>query len=259
MNRWPKLVLTVLITLFAACFMLRLRGYDPLWPLLPAWSQSLQSGNLKSAIHSGLTHDRPYIIESATVLIDMEDLPQEKPVSRTTTFRYVYTIRALRKVAASDNSFTESLHNHFGKKLEYFQGSNPQQPISLKNNEITFNVELNAEKGDVYTIITGMRITEDLPLQDRTLRGFHFAPNAYAAVYPNDEDYIAQVTLLLSSATTRIKATNNAVWRKINADAIPIFSAPQPTPGGQGSYATTLCARFSNLKPGEIVGLNYYW
>src|SRR5690349_18194799 len=102
MSRWPKLVLTALIILFAACFVCRLLGYDPLWSLFPAWNQSLQSGNLKSAIHSGLKNHRPYIIESVTVLIDIEDLPRVKPVSRTTTFRYVYTIRALTKISAAD-------------------------------------------------------------------------------------------------------------------------------------------------------------
>jgi hypothetical protein len=259
MRRCSKLALVLLLILCAGYLLMRFSGFDPLWPLFPAWSQSLQSGNLKSSLDSSLAHHRPYVIESVTVLIDIEDLPEQKPLQRRTSFRYVYTIRPLHKIAADDKSFTESLHNHFGKNLEYFQGSNPQQALSLKTNEVTFNVSLDADKGDVYTIVTGMRILEDMPLKERSLRGFHFAPNEYVAVYPNDEDYIGQVTLLLTSATTHLKVANDAAWRKADSEANPQFSPAQLSQSASESYATTLCVRFSNVKPGEIVGLKYYW
>jgi hypothetical protein len=259
MRRWSSLALILLLVLCAGYLLTRISGFDPLWPLFPAWSESLQSGNLKSSLQSSLVHHRPYVIDSVTVLIDIEDLPEQMPLQRRTTFRYVYTIRPLRKIAADDKSFTESLHNYFGKKLEYFQGSNLQEPLSFKTNQVTFNVNFDADKGDVYTIVTGMRILEDLPLKERTLRGFHFAPNEYVAVYPNDEDYIGQVTLLLTSATTHLKVTNNAAWRKADSEANPRFSPAQLSQSASESYATTLCARFSNVTPGEIVGLKYYW
>jgi hypothetical protein len=161
MRRWSSLILVFSLILCAGYLLMRLRGFDPLWSRFPAWTQSVQSGNLKSSLQSSLAHHRPYLIESVTVLIDIEDLPEQTPLQRRTTFRYVYTVRPLQKISSNDKTFTESLHNHFGRKLEYFQGSDAQQPLSLNTNQVTFNVNFDANKGDIYTIVTGMRILED--------------------------------------------------------------------------------------------------
>jgi len=223
--------------------------------------RSTTAGTLQSTLEDGWAHKLPYIIQSATILVEIEDLPKEKPTQRRTTYRYVYTVRPLKNITLKDETFSEFLDNKVAKSMEYWQGPDPQRIEVFKPDVKGFQVLFDAPAGDTHTVVTGMTLFEDLPLKDhRKVRSFDFRPNEFSVFYPNKEDYIAELTMIVSSYTTDLKASAEAAWRMASDTAAPVLSKakvyPKDVPKWNG---TTLSTRFERLRPGETVGLKYNW
>jgi hypothetical protein len=218
-------------------------------------------GVLRATIEAGRGQKLPYIIQAATILVEIEDLPKERPTQRCTTYRYVYTLRPLRDIRITDETFSEFLDNKVGKSREYGQGPDPQRIEVFKPDVKGFQVQFAAPAGGTRTLVTGMKIYEDLPLKGhRKVRSFDFRPNEFSVFYPNKEDYIAELTVVVSSSTTELKAKPAAAWRMANDAAVPVFSPAARFPAEPPKWnGTTLSARFENLRPGEVVGLEYFW
>jgi hypothetical protein len=218
-------------------------------------------GVLHATIAAGRAQRLPYIIQSATILVEVEDTPKEQPTRRRTTYRYVYTLRPLKNIRLQDHAFSELLDNKVGQSMEYWPGPDPQRIEVFKPDTKGFQVSFAAPAGGTRTVVTGMTIHEALPLKrHRIIRGFDFGPNEFSVFYPNQEDYIAELTIVVSSNTTELKSKPAAAWRMPGNDAPPVF-----TPGARFAKeppkwnGTTLSARFEQLRPGEIVGLEYSW
>ncbi len=210
--------------------------------------------SLAASLRAAEKAHRPYWIESVVCLVDILDLPLENPTERRSTFRFVYTLHLLRDISFSERTFQESLHNYFGRERILWSGSIDPVDLQTKGPETTFEVILAGKKGDLRTVTTGMTIVERLPLGPRSLRGFDFGPRDYAIFYPNSEDYIGQLTLILSSSTTRLKAGDRSVWRLPPPKADPWWGTASVSAQGDAVRAT-----LDGVKPGEVVALRFAW
>lgn len=247
----------VIALAFTVIFGSRIIGYDPLWLLFPSWNQSMQSGFLTKGITDGITRNRDFVIEAVTLIVRIEDTSLNNRIERRSTIRTIYTLRALKRISKNDVVFTEEYLRGDGEEVIYWKGSDTQRLNSDTPTSKTFDVLFDAEKGENKTLVTGATIVSHLPLHERQDDGIRFAGNEDMAFYPNESDAVCEVNIVIESSSVPLRLTNIPSIRRIDGS----IREPSSTSFSQGDSAggTTLTGRWTDVLPGEMVGLKFSW
>ena len=237
----------------------RFMGYDPLWKPFPNWHQSLQSGALARAVSVGVSNKRNFIFESVTMFVRLDDNTHNGVRQRKSVVRTIYTLRALKDLSKDKAVFKEEYSTDTGKEVIYWQGSAKQRIQSGAKTSKSYDVLFDAPKGENYTLVTGATIIGDLPFPNRTDHGVSLLPDQDAWFYPNEQDTTGEVTIVIESASVNLRLTDTPAIRRKSDGSIVESEATLYPKGDHSAETTTLVAHWSDVLPGEVVGLQYAW
>jgi hypothetical protein len=255
-------VLTVLVGLFGV----RLAGYTISLEkpyLVRAWD-SFQTGSLAVTIKEAQEAKKHYAIVSATYLITLEGSPSWSNGERIVHQRIVYNLRPLTEIFATNGSmFPETYRTTFGDHLKLWPGSETETSVgggrgAEGDKYVDYQVQFDAPQGDTRTVITGSGYKYHLPLQDgREDRGLKLSSSEDVFFYQNDDDYIAELTVVVESETAPL-SNPEALKSRTTPDA-PWTSEHGISRRSSIDNQTTIIGRWHNLRPGDIVGLKCTW
>jgi len=140
-------------------------------------------------IKNGIALKKKYVITSVTHMLDIEFVGKHRD-STLYKERIVYDVLALEDISGEDKVFKE---DYFGdpaakglRNMRWF-GTDNERLIS--EDETAYFVHFNCKKGETHTIITG---------NDEYEKGAGI-PIEYYLRYPNDDDVIGKLTMLIST------------------------------------------------------------
>jgi hypothetical protein len=239
-------------------FYVRTRFSDPLWKLWVT-SDTYEDSALRGTIVGAMTARKPYAITSIVMMAEIYDPPGG--TSRDMFVHTSYSLRCLRSIAASEEDvFPEQYSTHHAVSIDRWPGSEEE-----KDGEPTkYQIRFACNKGETRTVVSGATFHYSLPLEPRNEHGIQLGSTEDAIVYRNDSDYIAEVTMIVTSRTTSLKADGNGVvrqaaggqgeaWTPAALRVVP--SGTQHPQAGNRSIA----ARFVGIQQGETLILRFSW
>jgi len=255
-------ILIFVVSVAIILFMFRSQGisYETGWfgVRLGGAQAETQSANLRKCLAEARRLNKPYAIESATYLIQVEkDFINKQDVLRHSR-RIFYTLRALQPIKSDQDLFIEEIDTHIPNAVfEHWYG-NEKEVFHDPNNRQKFNVFFDMEKDDVRTVITGANFILPLPFTPRTALENHLTllPNQDFEAYPNSSDAICELNILVESKSLPIQPIGDAAKRFFEAN-LKNEEAKLTFDQGLAGGARTISARWRNVMIGETVGIYF--
>ena len=283
-------LLAFLVFLYVSIFAtVRYYGYDlqSSFPFLTRSVEGMQKGILKDAIQEGIKRQADYVMESVTYMVRITDVTNIvtdtngmtcMATNRLINSRIVYVLRALKDISANENTtFAEIYSSPYATELRYWPGSDLEKsrtgggtvafdPYHYYSNQfVKYNVFFNAQMGDTHTIVTGADETLALPFPDqRVSRDVLLRKNEDVVLYPNDDDVIGELTIIIESDTTHFVPMHplrfNAGAKSAPVDDGQVTMSESGDPADKSHPSTSvISARWRMVMPGEKVGLQFRW
>jgi hypothetical protein len=218
------------------------------------------SAALSSLIAEARRNGKPYVLQSVVNLVRIEDTQDNSGQIRNMSVRSMYVVRPLRDISAEEDVFSEQFTSSITNvPPQHWFGS--QKEVFNTVNGNLYSVEFQANEDDTYTIVTGANYQYRLPLPSnrpvpaeiRTLQG-----NEDSWMYPNSEDYIGEIVIVIESPTTHLRPLERSKVRITNRQPNlddPFLNERAGAQNGQRS----LSARWTTVRPNEKVGILYSW
>ncbi len=232
-------------------------------------------GHLRDAIDLGRDKKKPQpnIIISATYFVRVEDGPDRERgapfIMRTLSERVFYTLLALRNIDPDERIFNEAFQNPTADEMHYWRGTDAEDNRlggSGKGDFANYDVRFKIPKGDVHSLTTGVDEVIRLPMADkRQYRGTELSSEEDVASYPNKEDVIADLTIIIESSSIHLHAKDAFLSEGADSSAVNsqrVSVAQNDTLGTSSSSLpglSTISARWENVKPGQNAILRYGW
>lgn len=254
---------TIVVAVAAIVFMLRSEGvaYEAEWfgVRVGGAKAELQSSTLRQCLADARELKRPYAIEAITYWIQIEkDTLNGNPAQRQ-THRIFYTLRSLQEIAAGKDLFVEEIHSHDPHAVfEHWYGTEDENFHDDKKS--AFQVLFNMDKDDVRTVVTGANFVLPLPFANRKELDHHlpiFANQDFQG-YPNKEDAICELNVVIESKSLPIRPEGNAAKSYFQSN-LKDAKANLRYDENAGNGVRTISARWRNVKIGETVGIYYSW
>jgi hypothetical protein len=215
---------------------------------------------LPTLIKAGRSAHLDYIIESATMIVDMDADGAVPGQTSVVDVHINYLVFALNPVTIFDEDYHSMSSNTIS--LDRLHGADPETDfLEPSPTRKTWNVKLNLMPGVRQSILTGARYVYKLPFPEkRTIHDFiDLKPTEDVWGYPNKEDVIGEFTIIIQSRTP-IRPPNDGDMLLVDrSDPTKLVSRPDkpllevPDQGSRGSYV--LSARWHNLRPGQTMEL----
>jgi hypothetical protein len=200
---------------------------------------------------------RPYVLDSVVLHVRHDD--SGKPKKRRTFVRAIYTVRALRDINADEEkTFPEEFESDTKKKFTHWFGSHRETFLSPQGS--AYDVDVQAKAGQRFTVMTGAVLDYTLPLDVRPLprQLGNLQPNEDSWFYPNKEDFIGSITIVVESPTTALRPHALQAIRMRNKQVVN-HDARLSGPEGSKPFERSISYTWFNLTPGDLVGLVYAW
>jgi hypothetical protein len=205
---------------------------------------------------------RPYALSAVSMHVRLEDVSTPEGARRLASVRIVYTVLALEPIALDNSSFTEtygSSHTENGSvALQHWYGSEVER---LNGKAAPYYVQFSAAAGESRTVITGADLVFPLPLppdREEMTGTIRLRDDEDLWVYFNDADYIGELLMVIESPTTDLTPVGRGAAR-LAANLIDLrWDSARRNPEGGGAGAS-LSARWTNILPGEKVGIQFSW
>lgn len=217
---------------------------------------SIESQELKDCISRGYKANKDYIMLSTAMSIRVEDNLREHV--RHSYYRIVYTILPLKDKAGFPEQYTTGNRK---AAIAHWYGSETE----IGHTDTSYDVKFSVKKGTPYTLITGADYTYPLPLDPNRKAAAEIltlSPNEEFYSYPNQEDEICKLSILIESPTTKLKPAETEAGLRYtlagnigNIGRSAAHFVEEDDNGNKGS----LSAHWDNVKPGEEVGIHFKW
>lgn len=217
---------------------------------------SMESPALQGCISRGLKTGKEYIILSVSMLIRVEDKPSEK--LRHSNYRIVYTLLPLKDRAEFQERYTTG--NKHAEILHWY-GTEPE----VGHTDTSYDVKFQVQKGTPYTVVTGADYKYPLPLSANRKAAAEILTlpsNEEFYSYPNTEDQICQLSILIESPTTVLQPAETESGLRYtlagitgNIQRSQTHFVQNDANGSVGS----LSAHWNDVVPSEEVGIHFRW
>lgn len=226
--------------------------------------ESTQRGELEAAITEGLKKQKPYIIESLTMLIRIDDQPASggKPASRHMSERIVYTLRPLTDIAAATmETFREHYDHVEAENVRRWPGTEREiesEPAEKKPRVYRrYEVQFDATKGTTHTLVTGAESEFVLPMSPRSTHGLELKAEEDAGFYSNvDDDIICELTIIVESTGVELMPITA---RKRTAGTSGLTGTSEVAPARQAPRGSVISHKWTGIRPGDKVALVFSW
>jgi hypothetical protein len=204
-----------------------------------------------------------YVIESATMIVTLDPAVQQQVAGELTMeTRFIYTIFALQDLRRGD--FTESVHGTGG--VARLAGSNEGQaesPDSENQRALkSWIVPVDLKKGQRTTIATGTVYLEKAPFAPRQHHQFQLTETQDAFCYPNSEDVIGQLTIMVQSTLPLLPSVNGDAGLNTRrpAGTGDDWGTPEfHNTDSEGIHRSVVAYRWANVVPGQVAGVRVSW
>ena len=187
-----------------------------------------------------------------TVLVKIEDTATGSGKERIVNWRIVYTVRALQPIARTDKIFKERYSSDVARIRRWF-GSERE----IKETDNAYSVMMEIPAGETRTIVTGATFVYNLPLEsNRPALGTSIllTPEQEFYSYPNDEDVIGEMTILIETDTLKLSPVGQPA-KRLRADGT--VAPDEEYRFNQNGDRRSLSAHWKNVMPKEEVGLHF--
>jgi len=143
--------------------------------------------------------NRDYVIETATMFVNLDAQGSQPGKIRAVDVRIVYTVFALNEVKEFDEGYHSMQAN---VNIHRIRGSDPETALAESAPaHKSWLVNTSISPGSRRTIVTGARYVYTLPLPStRSVHDYHnLGPLDDAWCYPNESDIIGEFTLIIQS------------------------------------------------------------
>ncbi|MEO8771257.1 MAG: hypothetical protein ABI402_14275 [Ferruginibacter sp.] len=209
----------------------------------------------------------PYIVQSATAIVNYDDSLYIGKTQRHTYVRIVYVLKLLKDISKKDEkAFEEEYYSSETKPSpEHWYGT--EKEIFINDNGSKYSLSVEGKKGDVLTVVTGATYSYPIPLADKritpkgsiTLTG----SNDYYA-YLNELDYIENLTIVLESPQIIILPYGDRSAFSVRDGKEPEFEEAFIGQSNSPNRETAIRQKsvsmhWKNVEPGTYNGIIYQW
>jgi len=177
---------------------------------------------------------------------------------RKAEFRNHYVVSALKDITSADHVFVEQFETT-NAKVDLLPGSEDQIQESILAGK--YWVKFDLPKHERKPIFTAANYYYSIPLatpgSNDCFGNIVNGTNEWLTCYPNTSDYIDRLTIIIESDNLEINRPNISGYRKNKNEGIVTSDAMCKTYLNQGHC--TLVATWSNISPGECLGLKINW
>jgi hypothetical protein len=210
------------------------------------------TARIEKHIAAGRELNRPYILDAVTVLIRVDDVASGPVRERVVNWRIIYTVRALQTISRTDKFFKERYSSDVARVRRWF-GSEKE----IRATDDAYTVMMDIPAGETRTIVTGATFVYSLPLAGgRQALGqavqMTQAQEFYS--YPNEEDVIGELTMLIESDSLKISPVGQSAKRSKPDGSI---APDEEVRFSKSDDRRTLSARWKEVMPKEEVGLYF--
>jgi len=197
-----------------------------------------------------------YVIQEATMVVRLENTDAQ----HVADVRIFYTLFALDPLTAAD--FDEEYHSMGGAKVvAYLAGSENEHLNEPTQSMKRYSVDVEVPRGGRLTLMTAARFFYDLPLAARQVHQFAVSGTEDAWCYPNERDFIGQLTIIVESDSLDFvepRSGDASMWDKATGTVKP--GAPvRRRSESEAVKHNLLLARWVNVRPGTRAGLKVGW
>jgi hypothetical protein len=264
-----RILFAILACLVAGALLVgvgRLLGYDVFASVFPKLAKVKVNGysdaKLQFCIDEAQRRGKAYVILAATETVEIVDSMHLQKTYRIANVRNVYTLLLLRDISKQGNTeFFESFSSDNRAKIDRWFGTERETSDGMGS---SYDVLFDAKKGETKTVVTGATYTFPIPLPaNRSAfdQSTSLGPNEDTWGYPNvvDGDFIREITIVLWSPTTRLIPVGQAAKRLTNRVVSEGDVVTNEAPEGKDFSQRSISAQWSNLVPGEEVGIQFRW
>lgn len=225
---------------------------------VPAWR--LYRLDLQMSLRAAL-EGKPYTIEAVTEIATVSNRTPPRTEDRVITYRYIYTMRPLRPILPTDSAFREEITSHLGSELQYWHGSETEELDHNQRLNKQYEVKFEGALGSTRTIVTGTTQVFDWssPRMKAQVNGVDLGEDQYALFYANKDDYIGEMLLILTSRGISVSASANSGFRRPGGPGTPMLFKTASTFQSKETGEITISVRWTDIRPGEMVGLRFNW
>ena len=203
--------------------------------------------------------NRDYVIETATMFVNLDGRGTEDGKRATVDVRIVYTIFALNQVSQFDEGYHSMQTN---VNIDRIRGSEPEtELIEAAPTHKSWFVNTALAPGLHRTLVTGARYVYVLPLPNkRTVHGFtDLGPTDDAWCYPNEADIIGEFTIVIQSFRPIQTPKDGDMLLLDRSNPNEEGRRPQRptlnTPDADSSAPYVLVAKWNKVMPGQTIGV----
>lgn len=255
----PWALSIALAIILVAYFAIRATGKDPLCLLNKDWcGKTDMPGSRSWAETEASRQSKPYAIVSIIQHILFEDIVENNAKFRKAYYRNSYTIRALRDISFNENIFLEEYKSSvIPNPITLWAGSEYQKIHDVKPDE--YYVKFSAKRDEVKTLVTGADYKYRLPFAGSSNSASCFSDlrlenDEWMVCYPNDQDFIDHLTMIVEAANINLLQVANGSFRKDSVMATNNIIYRQ-----YQNNKYTLVASWDQLKPGECIAMKFKW
>jgi hypothetical protein len=204
-----------------------------------------------------------YVIKSVIQAYNFELFGEHKD-SLLVRERIIYDLIALRDISKAEDVFKEGYSSNVAKNVLRWFGNDREESLHM-GNQHSYYVHFDCKRGDSHTIITGADFYYFLPLADSRYTPFRdtrLAANEDLWIYPNEEDVIGKLTMIISSDDIKFKSISNSALHttirdgaKLNDDKDAFYNFDENQINSNNSVSYT----WSRILPDEQFALKIKW
>ena len=158
-------------------------------------------------------------------------------------------VPALQDISKADNVFREE-YTGDNNSLGRWYGNNNENQF-MAGNEQTYYVHFDCKKGESHTLITG---------KDSYSNSAAYLED-FSAYYPNEEDVVGNLTIIVSTKDYKLKTNSNSAVRvtvkngvKVNEEKDSFYNSNDES----DSYNNTVSHTWNRVLPDEQFNLYVY-
>lgn len=220
--------------------------------------ESIQNDSLISfCVTKGNELKKKYIIKTIIQSYHFDRVSNDSLIVRE---RITYDLLALENIKKAQNVFKEQYSSNFAK-VERWYGNQDEQIMHM-GNQSEYYLHFDCKKGKSITLITGADFYYKLPLDNNRaspFRKYILNSNEDLWIYPNDEDVIGKLTMIIYSKNIKfISQTNSAlhtIGGSVNDDSDYFYNHDENFKNPNNSISKT----WEKILPDEQFALKVKW
>jgi hypothetical protein len=237
--------------------------------LLAPWAAPSRGfPKLNDLVAKAQARGRPYVVESLTILARIEK--EHKGICKDTNShvgcqfqrvvrgKKVYLLHALSDRNPGPLMLKENSISDWGDGVEHVPGVGEEKLVGGGERRKEWEIYANAPAREGFSIVTGYKCAFPMKKHPRLiLRDLSTGPEEGNCEHVTELDFVGELTMLVESESLPLSPV--LAYRAKGTGEIERTEVDVRLGFGQHSDRKTLSKRWTNLEPGDTIGIIYSW